>query len=223
MDWNKDTKGKPIKNARRSPRGNVDWNSRHNVHSVSYLVVPHAGTWIEIALQYTLLQGPQSFPTRERGLKYDLNLDWLLEEWVVPHAGTWIEIVRTGVAQAAGDVVPHAGTWIEMRKKLMRFTNSASFPTRERGLKSCGCDRRRTGWSRSPRGNVDWNYVTYEDPLQGRWSFPTWERGLKFYRKFWHFSRMRRSPHGNVDWNYTDLNFSRYDKKSFPTRECGLK
>ena len=41
---------------------------------VSALVVPHAGTWIEILLsEYTYIH-TQSFPTRERGLKSFMEL-----------------------------------------------------------------------------------------------------------------------------------------------------
>ena len=77
------------------------------------IVVPHAGTWIEIkasALDVTLLT-------------------------VVPHAGTWIEI--TGVADntATVVVVPHAGTWIEILMYDLVNKLFMSFPTRERGLK----------------------------------------------------------------------------------------
>ena len=61
-----------------------------------------------------MLQVFQSFPTRERGLKYLVDCPCPFEEKVVPHAGTWIEIVVVG--GVAVDVV--------------------SFPTRERGLKS---------------------------------------------------------------------------------------
>ena len=36
------------------------------------IVVPHAGTWIEIRYQLHYIHPLQSFPTRERGLKYVL-------------------------------------------------------------------------------------------------------------------------------------------------------
>ena len=41
------------------------------------IVVPHAGTWIEIADTRDLGLGAVSFPTRERGLKYN-NLAYIL-------------------------------------------------------------------------------------------------------------------------------------------------
>ena len=63
------------------------------------LVVPHAGTWIEIAQNET--QAP--------------------EEKVVPHAGTWIEIEKAGTGSAATVVVPHAGTWIEMMQRFIKI------------------------------------------------------------------------------------------------------
>ena len=53
-----------------------------------------------------------SFPTRERGLKYEANM-------------------------TATDrmVVPHEGTWIEITARLRILIPMKSFPTRERGLK----------------------------------------------------------------------------------------
>ena len=60
------------------------------------MVVPHAGTWIEI---YSI----------------KLNIDPIS---VVPHAGTWIEIMVAILCGITAVVVPHAGTWIEI--KLVR-------------------------------------------------------------------------------------------------------
>ena len=121
----------------RSPRGNVDWNfKRGEVNLPTIIVVPHAGTWIEIG---------QLMPATCVML-------------VVPHAGTWIEIAaipriyriqfrrsprgnvdwndsiewccKTGNSRSPrgnvdwnirgtrtkniSEVVPHAGTWIEI-------------------------------------------------------------------------------------------------------------
>ncbi len=59
-------------------------------------VVPHAGTWIEIALVLKIT----------------------MENSVVPHAGTWIEITLSKPGEAADAVVPHAGTWIEIKIAL---------------------------------------------------------------------------------------------------------
>ena len=58
-------------------------------------VVPHAGTWIEIqgVACYNFLRG--SFPTRERGLKYGSPCQDMSIAGVVPHAGTWIEIQKS--------------------------------------------------------------------------------------------------------------------------------
>ena len=78
-------------------------------------VVPHAGTWIEI-IQFPEceLWHTQSFPTRERGLKYIHTSDFLNLRQVVPHAGTWIEIPTDVKKMLNMKVVPHAGTWIEI-------------------------------------------------------------------------------------------------------------
>ena len=76
-------------------------------------VVPHAGTWIEMAMTF---QG-------------------MAKQNVVPHAGTWIEIRELSSIADKHLVVPHAGTWIEMQIADASGTFTESFPTRERGLK----------------------------------------------------------------------------------------
>ena len=97
------------------------------------IVVPHAGTWIEI------------------------EIDGLCESTcaVVPHAGTWIEISSFSLFSPISTVVPHAGTWIEISSNHIPPFSSLSFPTRERGLKYMSVFPRRIRQSRSPRGNVD--------------------------------------------------------------------
>ena len=64
---------------------------------MTYVVVPHAGTWIEI----------------DRIWMYQGMLK------VVPHAGTWIEIRNLQTVYSKEPVVPHAGTWIEIRLSLL--------------------------------------------------------------------------------------------------------
>ena len=59
----------------------------------SDVVVPHAGTWIEIT---------------DTGARPSLYC-------VVPHAGTWIEITKTEHILTQVSLVPHAGTWIEIQ------------------------------------------------------------------------------------------------------------
>ena len=57
------------------------------------MVVPHAGTWIEIQVRVIKrITRDKSFPTRERGLKLMELINCILASIVVPHAGTWIEI-----------------------------------------------------------------------------------------------------------------------------------
>ena len=62
------------------------------------LVVPHAGTWIEIV--------------------WNGNQYWKC--FVVPHAGTWIEIMTKWKRNSEKLVVPHAGTWIEIDSQLYK-------------------------------------------------------------------------------------------------------
>ena len=79
----------------------------------------------------------QSFPTRERGLKYVLIESIPIITIVVPHAGTWIEMaIYAEIVGFRKFVVPHAGTWIEIVAVSLFVAMPMSFPTRERGLKS---------------------------------------------------------------------------------------
>ena len=60
-------------------------------YSVQY-VVPLAGTWIETIGKFTSESDtPESFPSRERGLKHDDVREEDHDQAVVPLAGTWIE------------------------------------------------------------------------------------------------------------------------------------
>ena len=142
VDWNNPPRSKNNWANGRSPRGNVDWNWKWlifcsanwvvphagtwiemwkwRVCSSSSIVVPHAGTWIEICIRYRGRKVATSFPTRERGLKWQKirkrrqtfcrsprgNVDWNLWSslnrffyFVVPHAGTRIEIVQNHLCQ----------------------------------------------------------------------------------------------------------------------------
>ena len=149
--------------------------------SLRIIVVPHAGTWIEIQYLYLLIQSPlSSFPTRERGLKYGTDHFRIKSVLSFPtrERGLKLHVYwRTGKSrnrrsprgnvdwnppelERALDlyVVPHAGTWIEI---------SFHIPGLHRLLR------------RSPRGNVDWN--------QTKMAAASITTG--------------RSPRGNVDWN----------------------
>ena len=64
-------------------------------------VVPHEGTWIEMAKKSLVLQ-----PVRS----------------VVPHEGTWIEIKSYALCNAKSNVVPHEGTWIEIPMLVLQVT-----------------------------------------------------------------------------------------------------
>ena len=126
-----------------------------------YLVVPHAGTWIEIMLEVTKV----------------------LAIVVVPHAGTWIEMPTVWGWSISFRVVPHAGTWIEIDKNAITYdVLKESFPTRERGLKSWYDYNTVDMFGRSPRGNVDWNTNHTTVNCAYSLSFPTRERGLKCLR-----------------------------------------
>ena len=64
----------------------------HTYTTVTFLVAPFAGAWIEILAKGALRVGKESLPSRERGLKYALPVPLLDREKVAPFAGAWIEI-----------------------------------------------------------------------------------------------------------------------------------
>ena len=93
-------------------RGLKSEDSMNRVNEI--VVVPHAGTWIEIQWKIWLEMLFGSFPTRERGLKFTTGGGYDDDGTVVPHAGTWIEMIYLAQLNNLIVVVPHAGTWIEI-------------------------------------------------------------------------------------------------------------
>ena len=141
----------------RSPRGNVDWNSGALEKAYETgIVVPLAGTWIEIPRQLLLPGSGSSFPSRERGLKCQKwvalsfrycrsprgNVDWN------QFMSSFVNFTNSRSPRGNVDwnrsigsiywwqwVVPLAGTWIEISKIFSSTFITLSFPSRERGLK----------------------------------------------------------------------------------------
>ena len=188
----------------------------------------------------------QSFPSRERGLKFFFKSF----------------IIKSRCRSLRGNV-----DWnFSFLSHLFSF--QSSFPSRERGLKSI-LDVAPCPWflCRSLRGNVDWNCIAvsvyppntvvpfagtwieiilrfsqleyhhvvpfagtwieikntasctrccYVVPFAGTWIEINWYR----QRIYW---RNRRSLRGNVDWNLLAPNKPSPPPKSFPSRERGLK
>ena len=95
----------------------MDFN--FNLYEYFHFVVPHAGTWIEIMIHPQYADRFMSFPTRERGLKFETSMFSFEPFIVVPHAGTWIEMRRKWRKHRRTRVVPHAGTWIEIQYHKM--------------------------------------------------------------------------------------------------------
>ena len=62
----------------------------------------------------------ESFPSRERGLKYRYEGYSKRRILVVPLAGTWIEIQIMQKENGVHFVVPLAGTWIEMMITIVK-------------------------------------------------------------------------------------------------------
>ena len=96
-----------------------------------------------------------SFPTRERGLKFDLGDKDPEKYVVVPHAGTWIEMEKETSIGYPTSVVPHAGTWIEIRATY-EVTKSNVVPHAGTWIEIVYLKLLlQVCRSRSPRGNVD--------------------------------------------------------------------
>ena len=100
-----------------------------------FAVVPHEGTWIEIAVPARQLSARSRRSPRG-------NVDW----------NPWNVCMYQSLY-----VVPHEGTWIEIICTVARSSSLPSFPTRERGLKFHQPNKLWMILCRSPRGNVDWN------------------------------------------------------------------
>ena len=122
------------------------------------MVVPHEGTWIEMLLRQQAPLFFQSFPTRERGLKYCQSTKRRCLVNVVPHEGTWIEMyLHSYFPLRSLQSFPTRERGLKYELRFSKVALTESFPTRERGLKSF------------PTAQLS------HTPL----SFPTRERGLK--------------------------------------------
>ena len=58
-----------------------------------FAVAPFAGAWIEIGMLAIINASDESLPSRERGLKWKLQVVRVLALIVAPFAGAWIEII----------------------------------------------------------------------------------------------------------------------------------
>ena len=78
-------------------------------------VAPFAGAWIEMIHCRNFLKILlESLPSRERGLKYLVELVQKGLKSVAPFAGAWIEIVSRVKHPTHEVVAPFAGAWIEI-------------------------------------------------------------------------------------------------------------
>ena len=142
------------------------------------MVVPHEGTWIEIPTFSENTVSRLTFPTRERGLKFEFFIFFKEFRIVVPHEGTWIEIHYPHGLCRLFPSFPTRERGLKSAQYGTNVYNAASFPTRERGLKLKPLYRFRCTDT----------------------SFPTRERGLKLPSIASLLSgSSRRSPRGNVD------------------------
>ncbi len=75
----------------------------NNLPEVNH-VTPFAGVWIEITLMLKIaVDGSESLPSRECGLKSLCGRNENNELYVTPFAGVWIEICADDVLEAAQD------------------------------------------------------------------------------------------------------------------------
>ena len=212
-----------MKICRRSPRGNVDWNTLPpEMTTDRALSFPTRERGLKLLWLLQWQQLTTSFPTRERGLKWYLRMSHSGSP-VVPHEGTWIEMEMQKTSGSLCVVVPHEGTWIEIPVCSRCTWLLLSFPTRERGLKCLNRFIFRLILRRSPRGNVDWN-KEFSDTLPGngcRSPRGNVDWNYNADSNFWIY--VCRSPRGNVDWNLYIRRADTPTTQSFPTRERGLK
>ena len=90
-------------------------------------------------LSVTLVVGElsESFPSRERGLKFCSGRLYCRANRVVPFAGTWIEILRIDMEPSkVGWSFPSRERGLKFVDKCPPVRRGGSFPSRERGLKS---------------------------------------------------------------------------------------
>ena len=78
------------------------------------MVVPHEGTWIEIYPPFSWPLSLPSFPTRERGLKWQCSGECHRDPGSFPTRERGLKFPAAWQCILPDPVVPHEGTWIEM-------------------------------------------------------------------------------------------------------------
>ncbi len=147
VDWNTKVLGELERLNGRSPHGSVDWNYGYVDNAERTMkVAPHTGAWIEIMLWYARKSlNYWSLPTRERGLKFSLNLlDFKILK-SLPTRERGLKSIKSFAIISPILVAPHTGAWIEIDTTDMKE------------LAQIG---------RSPHGSVDWNIHASLSPLQ---------------------------------------------------------
>ena len=120
-------------------------------------VAPLAGAWIEISGHRHRKKMRMSLPSRERGLKYQLNRTLWCTLIVAPLAGAWIEIgCHSGRPVLRPGVAPLAGAWIEISVRFMYCCAITVAPLAGAWIEILMSSFITVvGMSRSPRGSVD--------------------------------------------------------------------
>ena len=136
VDWNILHPSAQNGSLRRSPRGNVDWNMRISKWRLMPIVVPHAGTWIEMSFEFCDI----------------------LSCKVAPHAGTWIEInIQKEYNNTVRRSFPTRERGLKSLNKIEYLEARGRSPRGNVDWNSPEVHKKRKRTSHSPRGNVDWN------------------------------------------------------------------
>ena len=114
VDWNHQQNTCPWRYQSRSPRGNVDWNHHF----------PPRFRWIKL-----------SFPTRERGLKWNCVAALLFKFCRSPRGNVdWNTELNSGILNTSSRS-PRGNVDWNAKTTGKDYWGMQSFPTRERGLK----------------------------------------------------------------------------------------
>ena len=147
-------------------------------------VTPCVGAWIEIEILGYDLDGKESLPAWECGLKSGKKNHNVKFEYVTPCVGVWIEMICPARFQTLLRSLPAWECGLKFWRKHWLGRGVRSLPAWECGLKSCCVDLPITNkGGHSLRGSVDWNNIK-----------TNWQRKVDSH-----------SLRGSVDWNYVQV------------------
>ena len=133
--------------------------------SIPTTVAPHAGAWIETPT------GPRHPPAPCRSPRGSVDRNTQANDIAARLAsrsprGSVDRNPSNLWSTLPAKVAPHAGAWIETNSLTSSSSSQRSLPTRERGSKHSPRVGRHEADSRSPRGSVDRNAISYPVNLE---------------------------------------------------------